>query len=321
VLQLKTGLAAIPPVARPTTNKVAGCLVLQLTDEAHAGKLRTKPYSLDVRRLTLRVKPLLRKKKGKRKGSAPLITRTARSRALARLTPKTLRWLEQADRLTITALGGPRLHGHGARDLSVLVKGKHLWVKAPSLKKKKGKRKKPAVKEARGTLRLQVGDAGGWLRLTPALPLRVQIKGPSPLWPYLLVGALVLLIVGFVVLRRRMYPPVARKMCLKNMESGLLEDELFRGVSGRLSRPEHQVPLHKLGLDASGNMVLKVQRDGAILATLPDGVELLMGGQARTGTFPVGAVDTSSGRLRSPRGLGRLDDQSDKPRVLLQNME
>ena len=113
VLQLKTGLQRIPPVARPGTNKVAGCLVLQLDDEAHAGKLRTKPYSLDVRRLTLRVKALVRKTKGKRKSSAPLINRKVRKRAIARLTPRTLRWLEQVDRLTITGLGGPRLQGHG----------------------------------------------------------------------------------------------------------------------------------------------------------------------------------------------------------------
>lgn len=320
VLKLPTGLRSIPPVARPTTNKVAGCLVLQLSDEAHAGKLRTKPYSLDVRALSLRVKAVVRKVKNKRKGSAPLLTRKVRRRAMAKLTPKTLRWLEQVDKLTITALGGPRLQGHGARDLSVYVKGKHLWVKAPSLKKK-GKRANPAQKKARGTIRLQVGDAGGWVRLTPALPLRVQITGPAPIWPYVLAGAILLLIVGCVVLRRRMYPPVARKMCLKNMESGLLEEELFCDVSGRLSQPEHHVPLHKLGLDGAGNMVLRIQRDGAILATLPDGVELIMGGQTKTGTFPAGAVDTTTGRLRSPRGLGRLDDQSDKPRVLLQNME
>ena len=304
VLELPVGMKSIPPLPRPGP-EVKGCLVLELKGDLYKDKIRTKPYGLDLLARVVRAKPLKK---------IQLITRSRRQRPLGKLSPAALQWLGKAKALQVARVSGKKqLQGHGQRELTVEIRQKHIWVMAPPLKKKQAKQG-----EARGVVWVHVTDTHDWIHLKPAMPVEVRIVSPPSRVPYIIIGVVVLLIVIGVVLRRRMYPPVARVMCLKNIKSGLLEEELFGSVTSRFKQPEHQVPLHKLGLEATGNMILTVQRDGAIMAELPTGVKLHTGGQEREGLFPVGSVDPA-GRLRSPRGLGQQPD-GDQPWVLLQNM-
>jgi len=340
---IELSLPTIPAIRNP--RKINGCLVLELEGEVFQGKISTLPQELRFGSRAVLFKAL---------GKGRPITRARRKVDLGHLqNPGDKRWLKGGLCLLSTSPSRP---GYGKADLKVRwKKGASLEVIAPSLtvkktsiKKRRGKkgkgkkgkkhrdkksktRKTKEVASApkgdcvpvRGPVELAIGDCQGWVRLAPAKgspPIRVmvQFKCNGPWWAYLVVLLAVAGIAGIIVALRMRYPPVARMLVLRDPETGQLL-EPFQDCTSRFRQPVAILPLSQFGQDEEGTLSLKVERNGTILCTLPDGAELQSAGVSRVGEWQLGSVEPK-GRINSPRPLGLRPDGK-TPWMILQNMD